>query len=138
MKHSKLYLLRTILDQESFVGSLAKVVETASNAPGIGFILPFGRFMNNVVATGYRYGPGAVLDGASAIMKGSKGKIDATEAIARATVGTTSLFYAMDFQNEQQKRGYQWYELQTGSGETTNITNTFPLSLSNDYRESVE
>ena len=35
----------------------------------------------------------------------------------------------MDFQNEQQKRGYQWYELQTGSGETTNITNTFPLSL---------
>ncbi len=111
------------------VGSLAKVVETASNAPGIGFILPFGRFMNNVVATGYRYGPGAYLDAASAIMKGSKGKIDATEAIARATVGTTSLFYAMDFQNEQQKRGYQWYELQTGSGETTNITNTFPLSL---------
>ena len=111
------------------VASLAKSVETLSNAPGIGFILPFGRFMNNVVATAYRYGPGAYLDGASAIMKGSKGKIDATEAIARATVGTTALFYAMDFQNEQQKRGYQWYELQTGSGETTNITNTFPLSL---------
>ena len=111
------------------VASLAKTVETLSNAPGIGFILPFGRFMNNVVATAYRYGPGAYLDGASAIMKGSKGKIDATEAIARATVGTTALFYAMDFQNEQQKRGYQWYELQTGSGETTNITNTFPLSL---------
>jgi len=111
------------------VASLAKSVETLSNAPGIGFILPFGRFMNNVVATAYRYGPGAYLDGASAIMKGRKGKIDATEAIARATVGTTALFYAMDFQNEQQKRGYQWYELQTGSGETTNITNTFPLSL---------
>ena len=111
------------------VASLAKTVETLSNAPGIGFILPFGRFMNNVVATAYRYGPGAYLDGASAIMKGRKGKIDATEAIARATVGTTALFYAMDFQNEQQKRGYQWYELQTGSGETTNITNTFPLSL---------
>ena len=112
-----------------FVSLMAKGVETASNAPGIGFILPFGRFMNNVVATAYRYGPGAYLDGASAIMKGSKGKIDATEAIARATIGTTSIFYAMDFQREQEKRGYQWYELQTGSGETTNITNTFPLSL---------
>jgi len=114
------------------VASLAKSVETLSNAPGIGFILPFGRFMNNVVATAYRYGPGAYLDGASAIMKAAVGKgnrIEATEAISRATVGTTALFYAMDFQNEQQKRGYQWYELQTGSGETTNITNTFPLSL---------
>jgi len=69
------------------------------------------------------------VDAAAARIKRSKGLIDATEAIARATVGTTSLFYAMDFQNEQQKRGYQWYELQTGSGETTNITNTFPLSL---------
>ncbi len=109
------------------VGDLAKLVENASNAPGIGFILPFGRFMNNVVATAYRYGPGAYLDGAVAIAKGKK--IDATEAIARATIGTTSIFYAMDFQREQEKRGYQWYELQTGSGETTNITNTFPLSL---------
>ena len=115
-----------------FVSLMAKGVEAASNAPGIGFILPFGRFMNNVVATAYRYGPGGVLDGASAIAKAAVGrgdKIESTEAISRAFIGGTAIFYAMDFQREQEKRGYQWYELQTGSGETTNITNTFPLSL---------
>ena len=114
------------------VSKMAGLVETASNAPGIGFILPFGRFMNNVVATAYRYGPGGVLDGASAIAKGAVGrgsKIEATEAISRAIIGGSALMYAIDFQREQEKRGYQWYELQTGSGETTNITNTFPLSL---------
>lgn len=39
------------------VGGAARAVEGASRFPGIGFILPFGRFMNNVVATTYRYSP---------------------------------------------------------------------------------
>jgi hypothetical protein len=109
------------------VGGAARAVEGASRFPGIGFILPFGRFMNNVVATTYRYSPLAFLDAASAIAKGSK--IDTIEAVTRATVGSAALLYAAEFQKEQEKKGYQWFELETGSGEVTDITNTFPLSL---------
>ena len=109
------------------IGLAAKGVEAASNFPGVGFILPFGRFMNNVVATTYRHSPLALLDAASAIAKGSK--IDATEAFSRAAVASAAYKYVYDFQQEQEKKGYQWFELETGSGEVTDITNTFPLSL---------
>ena len=112
-------------------GGLAKIVENASNTPGIGFVLPFGRFMNNVVATAFRYSPVAFLQAASAIAKSPAGrkKIDFMEAFARGLVGFEAIRYAMSFQEDSEKRGYQWYELETGTGEVTNITNTFPLSL---------
>ena len=109
-------------------GIMAKGVETASNMPGVGFILPFGRFMNNVVATAYQWNPvTGGMEAAVAMMKGRK--IDAVEAFSKATVGTAAILYATEFQKEQQKKGYAWNELETGTGEVANITNTFPLSL---------
>ena len=70
----------------TFLSNLAYVVEYASNTPGIGFVLPFGRFMNNVVATSYRYSPLAFLQAAGAIAKSPAGrkKVDFTEAFSRA------------------------------------------------------
>jgi len=115
----------------TFLSKMASIVEYASNTPGIGFVLPFGRFMNNVVATSYRYSPLAFLQAASAIAKSPAGrkKIDFTEAFSRGIVSFSALAYAMTLQDDLEKRGYQWYELETGTGEVTNITNTFPLSL---------
>jgi len=111
-----------------FAGVMAKTVERASNTPGIGFILPFGRFMNNVVATAYQWNiVTGGMEGAVAMMKGRK--IDAVEAFSKATVGTAAILYATEFQKEQQKKGYSWNELETGTGEVADITNTFPLSL---------
>ena len=117
--------------KDATFGGLAKIVENASNTPGIGFVLPFGRFMNNVVATAFRYSPVAFLQAASAIAKNPAGrkKMDFMEAFARGLVGFEAIRYAMSFQEDSEKRGYQWYELETGTGEVTNITNTFPLSL---------
>ena len=112
-------------------GNLAKVVETASNSPGIGFVLPFGRFMNNVVATAYQWNPvtGGMEMAAALMSNRPDKKLRATEAFSRATVGGAALAYAMDFQEEQQKKGYAYNELDTGTGEVTDITNVFPLSL---------
>ena len=116
-----------------FAGGMAKAVETASNTPGIGFVLPFGRFMNNVMATAYQWNPiTGGMEFASALMQAYKkqGKsIDAVEAFSKATVGGAAMWYAMDFQDDQAKKGYAWNELDTGTGEVSNITNTFPLSL---------
>jgi hypothetical protein len=106
---------------------LARIVEDASNTPGIGFILPFGRFMNNVVAFSYSWSLAGLLPGMAAIARGKK--IDAVEAFSRATVGTTALAMAYDFQKEQARKGYAYNEMETGGGDVVDIGNTFPLSL---------
>tara|TARA_R100000458_G_C8276635_1_gene251974 strand:+ start:676 stop:4467 length:3792 start_codon:yes stop_codon:yes gene_type:complete len=116
-----------------FAGKIGKVVETASNAPGIGFVLPFGRFMNNVAATAYQWNPvTGGMEGAVALMRQARGQgrsIDTVEAFSKATVGYAAINYAMSFQDQHQERGYAWNELDTGTGEVTDITNVFPLSL---------
>ena len=61
-----------------------------------GFILPFGRFMNNVVAFSYAWSPTVLLPDMGAMFRGQK--VDAVEALSKATVGTTALFLSMDFQ----------------------------------------
>ncbi len=116
-----------------FAGPLGKVVETASNAPGIGFVLPFGRFMNNVAATAYQWNPiTGGMEGVVALMRQLRGKgrsIDTAEAFSKALVGYAAIKYAMSFQDQHQEKGYAWNELDTGTGEVTDITNVFPLSL---------
>ena len=116
-----------------FAGAMAQAVEKASNTPGIGFVLPFGRFMNNVMATAYQWNPvTGGMETASALMQAYKGQgksIDAIEAFSKATVGGAAIAYAMDFQDDHAQKGYAWNELDTGTGEVSNITNTFPLSL---------
>ena len=116
-----------------FAGAMAQAVEKASNTPGIRFVLPFGRFMNNVMATAYQWNPvTGGMETASALMQAYKGQgksIDAIEAFSKATVGGAAIAYAMDFQDDHAQKGYAWNELDTGTGEVSNITNTFPLSL---------
>ena len=109
-------------------GKFAGFVEEASNTPGVGFVLPFGRFMNNVMATAYQWNPvTGGMESAVALMQGRK--MDAMEAFSKATVGTAAIVSSIFFQQEQQKKGYNWNELETGTGEVLDITNTFPLSL---------
>lgn len=109
-------------------GNLARTVEGLSSTPGIGFVLPFGRFMNNVMATAYQWNPvTGGMEAAVALMKGRR--MDANEAFTKALVGTTAIGTAIYFQEEQQKKGYNWNELETGTGEVIDTTNTFPLSL---------
>ena len=87
--------------------------------------------MNNVVATAYQWNPvtGGMEMAAALMSNRPDKKLKATEAFSRATVGGAALAYAMDFQEEQQKKGYAYNELDTGTGEVTDITNGFPLSL---------
>ena len=84
--------------------------------------------MNNVMATAYQWNiVTGGMESAVALMKGRK--MDAMEAFSKATVGTTAIASAIYFQEEQQRKGYNWNELETGTGEVIDTTNTFPLSL---------
>ena len=117
----------TGLEQAKLPRALAKMVETASSAPGIGFILPFGRFMNNVVASSYQWSPLAYTGIASDIMRKSTTKVQNREANARALVGTSALVYAAYFTESQEEQKLDTFQLRSGSS-IVDVQNVFPLS----------
>lgn len=117
---------------DQLLGSLAKGVENFSSYPLFGTILPFGRFMNNVIATTYQWSPAGALSVMSSLYKkgrGSKQPENISEAFARAAVGTTALALAADFSKEQREKGMGTFDVDLGNGQTLNARNTFPFSL---------
>jgi hypothetical protein len=122
-------LIAQAADTPGNIGSsVAKVVETVSNTPGFGFILPFGRFMNNVASTAYHWNPiTGALPFASAVAKGQK--LEAVEAMSRGLVGGVTIKLLKDLQAQNEAKGLAWNELETGGGDVIDITNTFPFSL---------
>ena len=112
---------------DQYLGGVAKVVEKFSNTPVFGTIVPFGRFMNNVVATAYQWSPLSFAGVASRIAKKEPG-IKTNEAFARSLVGSTALVMAMQMDNERQKKGLGVNEIEM-SGTVMDVRNVFPFSL---------
>lgn len=110
----------------SIFNKLAKMTEQVSNAPGIGFIFPFGRFVNNTIGFTFQYSPLAFLP----IVKYQRG-LDLEERLAKATIGSTALMMVMSREEEKQKQGLQWNEERDSTGEIKDIGGIFPLSLYN-------
>ena len=113
-------------DKEQLLGGVAKVVEKASNTPGIGLILPFGRFINNVVATAYQWGPASLLPAAARIAM--KGDVQSVEAMSRAMVGTAALGLAINYSQQQEEQGLAPNLIKTSGGNVVDVRNVFPLS----------
>ena len=127
----------TTKDTPELLRTTAKLVESFSNTPGFGTILPFGRFFNNVVATSYQWSP---LSGGMqlfnkfaryAFNKAKKEGVDVTEGevFARSAVGTTALFMAMDYDEEKRKKNLGVYDVDVGGGSIVDAKNTFPFSV---------
>ena len=117
---------------DQLLGGLAKGVENFSSLPLVGTILPFGRFMNNVIATTYQWSPAGALSVMSSLYKkgrGSKQPENISEAFARAAVGTTALALAADFSKEQREKGMGTFDVDLGNGQILDARNTFPFSL---------
>lgn len=114
----------------------ASIVEGVSNTPGLGTILPFGRFFNNVLAYSYKWSPFAVGGvGMRAIGRLMKNKkldgtfMDEGEAVARSMVGTSFLFTMAAYDNERREKGLAYYEMEGQGGTIIDAKNTFPLSM---------
>ena len=112
---------------DQYLGAVARAVEQASNTPVLGTVIPFGRFMNNVVATAYQWSPLSFAGVASRIYKKEPG-IKTNEAFARSLVGTTGLVLAMQLDDERQKKGLGVNEIEM-SGTVMDVRNVFPFSL---------
>jgi hypothetical protein len=106
----------------------AKFIQDLSAQPGVGFFIPFGRFLNNTVAFTYRHSPLAYFGIASRVFRGKAGE-GVDQALGRATVGTMALGYMTYEQSKNQEEGLQWFEKRNADGSIQDITNLFPYSL---------
>ena len=117
---------------------LAKIVESVSRTPGLGTILPFGRFFNNVLAYSYKWSPAGYISAAgparravvNMFKKDKELGLDSelSEVVARATVGTTFLYQMAKFDDDRREKGLAYYELEGDGGTIIDAKNTFPLS----------
>lgn len=114
---------------DQLLGIVAKQVESFSNIPVVGTILPFGRFFNNTIATAYQWSAGGAVEAMSAIVRSEKRSIETVEAAARSLVGITSIGLAMQYDKEKQKKGLAYNELDVGGGTIVDAKNTFPFSV---------
>jgi len=122
----------TTAEQPELLRSAAKFAETFSNTPGLGTLLPFGRFFNNVVATAYQWSPLAapqqfIKFGRNLVKK--EPEVTDRDAFARMVVGSTALRLSMDYDNERRDKGLGVYEVDVGGGTIIDAKNTFPFSL---------
>jgi hypothetical protein len=122
----------TTSEQPELVRSMANFVETFSSIPGLGTILPFGRFMNNVLATAYQWSPLAAPEQfvrfATRTVKKEGAAITEREAFARMSVGTAALGMAAAYDEERRKKGLAYNEIDVGGGTIVDAKNTYPFS----------
>ncbi len=122
----------TTPEQPELLRSAAKFAETFSNTPGLGTLLPFGRFFNNVVATAYQWSPLAAPQQFGKFVRNlvkKEPEVTDRDAFARMIVGSTALRLAMDYDNERKEQGLGVYEVDVGGGTIVDAKNTFPFSL---------
>ena len=113
------------------LNSLARMVEGLSNAPYIGFLFPFGRFMNNNIAFAIEHSPLGLISIGSDMYK-NKGKafnytlMEKTSKVMAGSLALATLFsYAKDHQDD----GLQWYESEQSDGTVLNRQNQAPGAL---------
>ena len=120
-------------EQSYLVREAASLVEKASNMPGLGLVLPFGRFMNNVVATTYQWSPLVFAEGIGRKIgiggKVERSNIAASERVARAAVGTTAMIAAYNFDESRRDKNLPFHQIETSDGDILDVRNVFPFSL---------
>jgi len=114
-------------DGSEFLKGAADLVETISRKPGFGTIVPFGRFMNNVVASTYQWTVAGYLPYARSIMKQNT-DLGHVEALSRSVVGTSFLGMAIMYDEERQKDNLGTFDIKVGN-RIVDAQNTFPMSL---------
>jgi len=123
----------TTKEQPEIIRTAAKFVETVSNTPFLGTILPFGRFFNNVVATAYQWGPFSAPETLlkpmyKRIVKKEGMGVSEMDAAARTTVGIAGLILASQYDKERRDEGLGVYEINVGGGKIIDAKNTYPFS----------
>lgn len=111
---------------KSGFNKMAKAIQTISNAPGLGFVFPFGKFMANTVAFTAQHSPLGAFNFAKHLMR--KEGEQATDALAKSVVGTTALWMLGEYSYEKMGEGFDFNQLETSTGSIMDRANLAPLS----------
>lgn len=107
---------------------LANAVETVSNAPVIGFLFPFGRFMNNALAFTMQYSPLSIYPTMTKAVKKGFFAGETQESFSKFLVGSMLLAYTTQIEGGKREEGIAWSQSETGTGSILNRENLAPLS----------
>ena len=128
---------------DQMLKGMAQLVEKVSATPGLGTILPFGRFFNSVVATTYQWSLGGLVQYGRTIgrkatpdeksllgytFKRGQEAIEPKEALYRSVVGLSAIGLAMQGDEEAREEGLPWYQRNV-NGAVVDFKNTFPVSV---------
>lgn len=109
----------------SLFADFAGGVEYISNVPFVGTMLPFGKFLNNVVYNTYQFTPiQTVID--TAKFAAGKGDGPLMADAMKGVIGTTAVLSAAQFAYDNPD--LPWNMLPDGNGEFIDISNSYPIS----------
>ena len=113
-------------DSKTLLGNVAGSIEMMRKVPGVGAMLPFGKFFNNTVAFTARNTPG--LNMAVKLGTGNLQKETYSELFTRSVVtGGMAVYFMNDYQ-ERRKQGLDIYQTRE-DGEILNHEFEYPISL---------
>ena len=124
----KSVLAKDYTTDDQLLNGAAKLVEGLSSLPGLGTILPFGRFFNNVIGTSYQWTIGGAVPVMQAIAKSEKRNLSTLEAASRSIVGVTGLYLAYEYDKERSRKGLGITEVDVGGGQISDMQNVYPFS----------
>lgn len=107
------------------IGEVAAIIEDFRKIPGVGLMVPFGRFFNNVVATMV---DGTGLSLAGKIM-GKQPERSVGDLTMRTVVGIGLISSLIDGEREARDAGLNWDESIGSNGEVISEKYDFPMSM---------
>lgn len=111
-------------------GSVYRLTENLSSAPGLGFLFPFGRFVNNNLHFLLEYNPlGLFPDLYRTAFKGTMNTDQFWEKSFRRTVGLGALYYLSEYQRSNSEKGLRWDQMENRQGDVNTVTNIAPFSF---------
>lgn len=110
------------------LSTMAKAVESLSNTPGVGFLFPFGRFLNNNLAFVFEYSPIALIPTLTKMQKKGIFADETMEGMSKMIVGTSALAALAAYQGTKSDEGLAWNQEMTSTGDVMDRSNLAPGS----------
>lgn len=107
------------------LGELAGFIEDARNIPGLGFMVPFGRFFNNTIDFGIKNTP---LLNIAAKKSGKYADMSSEELMARGAVVTGLVWTMAQDEDENRRMGLGLYD-KIVDGQVVSQQYDYPISL---------
>ena len=107
------------------LGEVAGVIEDARNIPGLGMMVPFGRFFNNTLDFAAKNSPVGLV----AKVAGKYPDKTMAELVTNNMVAGGLVYSMMQGEDEARKQGLGLYDTITSEGDVKSMQYDYPLSL---------